>query len=221
MKHYKLDPAWYYTSSGLSWDAMLKMTGIELELLSNYDMILMMKNGIRGGVSTITTRHGKSNNKYMAETFDKNEPSKCITYLDANNLYGWAMSGPLPTDGFVWMTEDELNNWDTVLRRFVVTKYIDSIPLNELRILAYHVGLTEVENYSIGMLRMNVKDIVICKEIYLETYIKDHANDVMDDVEPDEEEIVNDVSAYLKSLTLAEIKLVADKLGMDEYDNLS
>jgi hypothetical protein len=87
MKHYKLDPAWYYTSPGLSRDAMFKMTGIELELLSDYDMILMLKNGIRGGVSTITTRYGKSNNKYMGEMFDDNEPSKFIAYLDANNLY--------------------------------------------------------------------------------------------------------------------------------------
>jgi len=132
------------------------------------------------------------------------------------------MSKPLPTDGFAWMTEDELNNWETVGGRFDVTEYIDSLPLNEMRLLAYHVGLTEVENYSIGILRMNVEDIVICKEINLETYNKDHANDVMGDVEPDDqEEIVNDVSAYLKSLTLAEIKLAADKLGMDGYDNLS
>jgi len=124
MKHYKLDPAWYYTSPGLSWDAMLKMTGIELELLCAYDMMLMMKNGIRGGVSTITTRYGQSNNKYMGETFDINEPSKYITYLDANNLYGWAMSKPLLVGEFSWMTEDELNNWDTFRRRFDVTKYI-------------------------------------------------------------------------------------------------
>jgi len=110
LKHYKLDSAWYYTSPGLSWDAMLKMTGIELELLSDYDMIRMIKNGIRGGVSTITTRHGKPNNKYMGDTFDENEPSKYFTYLDANNLYGWAMSKPLPVGEFSWMTEDELNN---------------------------------------------------------------------------------------------------------------
>jgi len=97
MEHYKLDPAWYYTSPGLSWDAMLKMTAVELELLSDYDKILMIKNGIRGGVSTITTRYGKSNNKDMGETFDKNNPSKFITYLDANNLYGWAMNKPQPT----------------------------------------------------------------------------------------------------------------------------
>jgi Rho termination factor, N-terminal domain len=111
MKHYKLDPAWYYTSPGLSWDAMLKRTLIELELLSDPDMILMIKNGIRGGVSTITTRYGKSNNKYMGEAFDEKEPSKFIIYLDSNNLYGWAMNKPLPTHGFEWMTETELNNW--------------------------------------------------------------------------------------------------------------
>ena len=94
MTYYKLDPAWYYTSPGLSWDAMLKMTGVKLKLLNNYDMVLMIKNGIRGGVSTITTRYGKSNNKYMGEAFDENKPSKFITYLDANNLYGWAMDKP-------------------------------------------------------------------------------------------------------------------------------
>jgi hypothetical protein len=111
IKHYKLDPAWYYTSPGLSWDAMLKMTGVDLELLSDYDKILMIKKGIRGGVSTITTRYGKSNNKYMGETFDKSKPSTFITYLDANNLYAWAMSKPQPTHGFEWMTETELNDW--------------------------------------------------------------------------------------------------------------
>jgi len=152
MKHYKLDPAWYYTSPG---DAMLKMTGIELELLSDYDMMLKIKNGIRRGV---TTRYGKSNNKYMGETFNLNEPSKYITYLDGllmqktfmdcPSIKVFCMSKPLPVGEFSWMTEDELNNWDTFGRRFDVTKYVDSLPLNELRSLAYHVGLTEVENYS-------------------------------------------------------------------------
>jgi len=84
------------------------MTGIELELLSNYDMILMIKNGIRRGVCTIITRYGQSNSKYMRETFDEEEPSNFITYLHANNLYG--ISKPLPTDIFAWMTEDALNN---------------------------------------------------------------------------------------------------------------
>ena len=114
MHNYKLDPAWYYTSPGLAWDAALKLTAIDLELLSDYDMILMIKQGIRGGVSTISNRYSKANNKYMEEAFDSNKPSSFITYLDANNLYGWAMSKPLPTHGFKWMHKDELNDWKNI-----------------------------------------------------------------------------------------------------------
>ena len=109
-ENYDLDPAWYYTSPGLAWDAALKLTGVQLELLSDYDMILMVKHGIRGGVSTISHRYGQANNKYMS-SFDDSKPSSFITYLDANNLYGWAMSKPLPTHGFEWMDNDELNDW--------------------------------------------------------------------------------------------------------------
>ena len=70
----------------------------------------MIEKGIRGGVSTITKRHAEANNPYM-KTYDSNSPNKYISYLDANNLYGWAMSQPLPTHGFKWMSEEELKNW--------------------------------------------------------------------------------------------------------------
>ena len=113
-EHYKLDPAWYFTSPGLAWDAALKITGIDLELLSDYDMILLIKHGIRGGISTISNRYGKANNKYMGEQYDVAKPSTYISYLDANNLYGWAMSRLLPTHGFRWMNEDELRNWKSI-----------------------------------------------------------------------------------------------------------
>ena len=114
--HYELDPAWYFTAPGLAWDACLKMTQVELELLSDQDMLLMVEKGIRGGVSMISTRHGKANNKYMTkdrdgEEYDPSKPSTYILYLDANNLYGWAMSKRLPTDGFQWMTPWQLENW--------------------------------------------------------------------------------------------------------------
>ena len=112
LDNYKLDPAHYFTAPGLAWDACLKMTNVELELLSDIDMLLMIDKGIRGGVSMISNRYGKANNKYMGKSFNEKEPSKYIQYLDANNLYGWAMSKPLPTHGFEWMKVDELETWE-------------------------------------------------------------------------------------------------------------
>ena len=100
--HYKLDPAHYYTSPGLAWDACLKETGQELQLLHDYDMLMMFEKGIRGGISHISKRYAEANNKYMKD-YNPDKPSTYIQYLDANNLYGWAMSQSLPTNGFKWM----------------------------------------------------------------------------------------------------------------------
>ena len=109
LKIYGLDPVYYYTAPGLAWDACLKMTGINLELLSNPDMLLMFEKGIRGGISIISNRYGEANNKYM-KCFNKNKLATFLLYLDANNLYGCAMSEMLPTGGFKWLTDKEINN---------------------------------------------------------------------------------------------------------------
>ena len=109
IRYYKLDPCHYFTSPGLSWDAALKMTDTTLELMVDIDMFQFIEKGMRGCVSYIAIRYGKANNKYMKE-YDKKAPSKYIMYLDANNLYGWAMSQYLPTGGFRWMTEKQINN---------------------------------------------------------------------------------------------------------------
>ena len=111
LEYYKLDPCHYFTSPGLSWDAMLKMTDIKLELMTDIDMFQIIEKGMRGGISYIANRYGKANNKYMKE-YDEKAPSKYIMYLDANNLYGWAMSQYLPTGGFRWMSEKQINNLD-------------------------------------------------------------------------------------------------------------
>ena len=111
MKNYQLDPAWYYTAPGLAWDSCLKKTGVELELLSDPDMLLMFEKGIRGGISMISNRHGKANNSYMDDEYDDKRATKYITYLDANNLYGWAMCKPLATSNFKWMDDGELMSW--------------------------------------------------------------------------------------------------------------
>ena len=102
LHHYNLDPAHYYTSPGLAWDACLKETGQQLELLSDYDKLMMFERGIRGGISHISKRYAEANNKYMKD-YNPDEESTYIQYLDANNLYGWAMSQQLPTHGFSWM----------------------------------------------------------------------------------------------------------------------
>ena len=111
LQYYKLDPCHYFTSPGLSWDAMLKMTDIKLELMIDIDMFQFIEKGMQGGVSYIANRYGKSNNKYI-KNYNEKAPSKFIMYLDANNLYGWAMSQYLPTGGFRWLTEKEINKLD-------------------------------------------------------------------------------------------------------------
>ena len=110
MRNYGLDPAWYYTAPGLAWDATLKITKVELELLRDPDMLIMIENGIRGGISVISTRYRKANNPYMKK-YDSALTTKYITYLDANGLYGHAMTKALPTHGFEWMDNQELSNW--------------------------------------------------------------------------------------------------------------
>ena len=108
LKIYGIDPVYYFTAPGLAWDACLKITDIDLELLSENNMLLMFEKGIRGGISIISNRYGKANNKYMRKGFNKSIPSKYLMYLDANNLYGCAMSMKLPTHGFKWLTGGEM-----------------------------------------------------------------------------------------------------------------
>ncbi|KAL4154292.1 hypothetical protein QTP88_002114 [Uroleucon formosanum] len=112
LKNYKLDPMWYYTTPGFAWDCMLRMTNIKLDLLTDIDQILMFESGIRGGLSQCSQRYSKANNKYMVDKFKKQEESIFLQYLDANNLYGWAMSKYLPTGDFKWV--DSLNDFDVM-----------------------------------------------------------------------------------------------------------
>ena len=83
-----LDPCHFFSSPGLSWDAVLKMVGIKLEKTSDIDKSLFIEKGPRGGISYIANRYAKANNKYI-NNYDSKKPSKFITYLDMNNLYGW------------------------------------------------------------------------------------------------------------------------------------
>ena len=103
MATYGLDPAHYYTLPGYSWDCLLKCTNIELEQITEPDMYLFIEKGLRGGISMVSHRHAIANNQYM-ENYNNEEPTSFIQYLDANNLYGWAMSRPMPTGDFQWVS---------------------------------------------------------------------------------------------------------------------
>ena len=90
LKEYELHPAHFALLPGLAWQACLKKTNIELELLTDYDMLLMVEKGIRGGICHSIHRYAKASNKYM-QNYNNNEELSYIQYLDANNLYGLAM----------------------------------------------------------------------------------------------------------------------------------
>ena len=103
LEHYKLNPVHFYTSPGLAWKACLKCTGIRLGLLTDPDMLLMFERGIRGGITQAVRKYAAANNPYMGDKFNPNEDTTYLQYLDANNLYSWAMSQPLPAGGFRWV----------------------------------------------------------------------------------------------------------------------
>ena len=127
IKIYELDPIYFVSAPGLAWQACLKKTGVKLELITDYDMLLMIEKWIRGGICQATHMYVKANNKYM-KNYDKNNESSYIEYLDANNLYGWAMSQKLPINGFKWVkrlskfNEDFIKNMMKIVIKDVFLK---------------------------------------------------------------------------------------------------
>ena len=114
---YELDPDHFLSAPGLAWQGCLKKTRVKLELLTDTDMFLIVEKGIRGGIFHSIHKYAKANNKYM-KNYDKDKESSYFKYLDANNLYGWAMSIKLPVNGFEWVEdlsqfkEDFMKNYD-------------------------------------------------------------------------------------------------------------
>ena len=109
LTNYGLDPCQFYTGPGLAWSAALKMTNVKLELLTDPDMLLMIERGIRGGICQTIHRYAAANNHYMGDQYNPDEEMSYIQYLDANNLYGWAMCQPLPIDNFNGLKCDEIS----------------------------------------------------------------------------------------------------------------
>ena len=117
LKEYKLDSAYFVTTPGLAMEACLKMAGVKLELLTDINMLSMFEKGIRGGLAQAIHRYATANNKYMPN-YNKDLRSLFLMHLDANNLYGWAMSKKLPIGGCMWAknlniyTADFIKNYD-------------------------------------------------------------------------------------------------------------
>ena len=113
----KLDPAYFLSAPGLSWQSGLKMTGQTLELLTDENMLLLFEKGIRGGICEAVTKYKKANNKCM-KNYDPSKPSSYLMCLDVNNLYGYGMSKKLSAGKSQWVedtsifTEDFIKNYD-------------------------------------------------------------------------------------------------------------
>ena len=112
LKIYELDPTKFFSAPGLAWQAALKKTGVELELLTDIDMLLMVQKGIRGGMCHVIRHYAKANNKYMNH-YDKKR-IMYLKYWDVINLYGWTMSQKLPVNNFDWIEESPQFNEDFI-----------------------------------------------------------------------------------------------------------
>ena len=108
LEHFKVDPCHYVTAPGMFFDALLNISDVELELISDPEMYDFVERAKRGGVSSIMKQYAKANNKHVGDRYDPSEPSSYVFYPDANSLYCWPMLQPLPVGGFRWLCEAEL-----------------------------------------------------------------------------------------------------------------
>ena len=108
LKNYGFSRRHYLSAPALGLDAILNITKVELDLISDPDMHIFFEKGTRGGVFYISIRYSKANKKYL-KSYDPKQESKRIIYLNANNLYGFAMSKFLPTSSFKWIDPKEFD----------------------------------------------------------------------------------------------------------------
>ena len=113
LKIYHLNPAKFVSAPGLAWQALLRKPKVKLELLTDIDMLLMVKKEIRRGICHTIHRYAKANNNYMKD-YDKNKESSYLKYWDVNSLYDWPMSQKLPVNKFEWIEDTSQFNEDFI-----------------------------------------------------------------------------------------------------------
>jgi len=111
LEYFSIDCAHCYTTPGFSWISCLKYTNVELELFTNIDQLLFVEPNIRGGISNISKRYSKPNNPLIPD-YDQTKDHSWIMFLDANNLYGYALSERLPIGGYKWLFQSEIDKFD-------------------------------------------------------------------------------------------------------------
>jgi hypothetical protein len=110
-ENYQLEAAHFYSVPGLSFSACLKTTKVELELLTDPEMVLLFESGLRGGVTQCSKRYAKANNKYL-ENYDENDKNSYLLYVDCNSLYGYSMADYMPESEFKWLNDEEIKNFE-------------------------------------------------------------------------------------------------------------
>ena len=152
-RDYSLDPCQFYSAPGLSWSAMLRMTKVKLQLLTDIDDLILFERGIRGGVSQISDRYASANNSHL-ETYDATKPNSFIQFLDANNLYGWACQQPLTMRNFRHLDKEELLNFDVMS----ISDYSDKGYLIEVS-LSYPSYLHDKHNcFPLAPVKRSIRD---------------------------------------------------------------
>ena len=156
LKNHGLCPNHYLSAPALSWDAMFNMTKIKFEIISDPDMYIFFEEYMRGGVSYISNRYSKTKNKYL-KSYDPKQESKYIIYFDANDLYGYAMSKFLPTNGLIWIDRKEfdLNKYSTISSKVCVLEVDLEYP-KELRELS--ISTRQNRNQKGNLVRQPIKD---------------------------------------------------------------
>ena len=148
---HELDPAHFFSAPGLAWQACLKKIGVELELLTDINMLLMVEKRIRAGICHAIHRYAKAFDKYM-KNYDKNIISLYLEYLEANNLYGHGMSQKVSGNNFKWIEKlskfdkDFIKDYDENSNKGYILEVDVEYPKNLFNLRKYLSFLPEKKN---------------------------------------------------------------------------